>query len=235
VQIASKTISRTFQLDLDGLGGAAREVLEVFAALESDTLGVYSPYDPDALLDEPDDEGDIRLRSRATQPAKISDWVACACQQIRFAQEWDTSTDRKFRTEHTHAWYSNNLARTLIVWDGLSPPVGPCGVTGEIVLTEPIMGLFAARHLDAFRFTVAHELTHVFDALAWVVPAFQDWEAFCTNINPLGRGADQIVIDDVLHSETLDDYGGEKELWMIERYWPGHAKRWFDAYNAHLR
>jgi len=35
--------------------------------------------------------------------------------------------------------------------------------------------------------------------------------------------------------DALDDYGGAGELAMIERYWPDHAKRWFDAVGHYSR
>jgi hypothetical protein len=37
------------------------------------------------------------------------------------------------------------------------------------------------------------------------------------------------------HWYALDDYGSTKELEIVERYWPGHSKQWFEAFRGLTR
>jgi hypothetical protein len=198
------------------------------------SVGVLDPRDPDAVHVAFDADGAQVANAHATRRVKVADWFACACQCIRTEDESDAVTQRPWRTENTLAWYSNNLTRALLL-DGLSPPVGPCGVTGEIVLTFEVESMLRRGEFDPARYVIAHEIAHVLDALSWVVPAAQYWDAFCENVNPLGLDAEDLIQDHWMLCATLDDYGAAGELAAIERYWPGHARAWFDAFNTRYR
>src|SRR5207248_10152404 len=51
---------------------------------------------------------------------------------------------------------------------------------------------------------VAHELTHALDFMQWVVPAFQDWDAFCQHANEFGSTAAEILEHLEHPATTLD-------------------------------
>jgi hypothetical protein len=124
---------------------------------------VYDPHDREALTPVFEDGARV-VGAGARREVAIADCFALACRRIRVEDESDTPTARTFRTDNTLAWYANNLARSLLVWDGMNHPVGPCGVTGEIVLTFEVEAMLRRGEVDAVRYVIAHEVTHVLDA-----------------------------------------------------------------------
>ena len=228
-------ITRTLTLDLGGLLHCRHAVEEVFAALTPKTIDVRRPDDPCAISVLYAQKEGGQAGAGAARRVEVGDWFACVCQRIRREDESDVGSSRPFRTPETVAWYTNNFAPTLLLWDGMARPVGPAGVSAEIVLTTDAEKKLLDGDADAFRWVVAHELTHALDFMQWVVPAFQDWDAFCQHANAFGSTADDIIEHLWHHATVLDDYGSDNELAMIERYWPGHARTWFDAYRNRTR
>jgi hypothetical protein len=232
VKFKSRALLRKFELHLDRLG-LCRDLVEgVFDCLASKTIRVHSPHDSGDPESESAEEGPGASRPRHPRRVNIADWFACACQRIRLEDESGRDQKRPGRTAATLAWYANNFDQTLLPVDSSLVPIGPCGVEGEIVLTRTSLSLLQRGEIDAFRFVVAHEVTHALDALTWVVPAFQDWDHFRESVDYLLSGPDDIR--EILHQQwhATDDYGSPKELEMVERYWPGHAKQWLEAFRG---
>jgi len=102
---------------------------------------------------------------------------------------------------------------------------------GEIVLNEE----FFTSDNDNLRFVLAHELTHVFDALRLLVPALRNWRAFWNIF--LNDGVRCEMASTVLNYQGLfvDDYGSKNELYTVQQFWPSHADKWFKATRGEVQ
>ena len=237
-----RAVKRTLEVDLSWLEPFTPAVLEVFECMEKDTIDVFRPDDEDAFAMLRDDAGIVDLRAKANLSVSIPDWFCVACQRIRRENEEDVG--REGRHETTVAWYASNAAETLLGLlrhlgtTSLTEPVGPAGCTGEVVLTDHAERLLcsgAPSDRDSFRFIVAHELVHVFEAMRVIVPAFMDWDTYWEKA--LHEGCCTDIPREMLHigNNVLDDYGSDNELAMIEEYWPSRARQWFEAFRGGIK
>lgn len=108
-------------------------------------------------------------------------------------------------------------------------PVGPSAFVGKIILNKQ------CPHMNSeysFKCIVAHELTHCFDTMRFLVPAVMNWRICWQHILKNGTASD--VAQSMFHDTSLfvDDYGGQNELAMLRHYWPSNAKKWFNALRA---
>jgi hypothetical protein len=226
VKFTKQELRREFTLDLSGLGAVAPLVRGVLEGIEKQTIEVYHPDDEDAFLEADDGDGSQELHGRATLPVSIPEWLCVACQRIRLADEGDAL--RRDAPSEVLAWYSSNVAKVLFPHSSLQKPIGPAGLDAEIVLRDGAIGLLPGSP-DGFKFVVAHELAHAFDAMKVAVPAAMDWDVFWERALRRGLVNEQACWVKSLHKYFLDDYGSESELAVVEEYWPSHAKRWFEA------
>lgn len=84
------------------------------------------------------------------------------------------------------------------------------------------------------KFVIAHELTHVFDMVRLLVPAFKNWRKFWRNVLEEGLRCEDAARFYALHGTFVDDYGSENELAMVMQYWPSRAEEWFAACKGNL-
>ena len=232
MNLETKTLERTFRLDLAPNPQLLLLVPQVIERIENDELGVYRPDDEDAF-EIVIDNGTIRVHERATLNVSIREWLCVACQIIRFdsCEEEDSPRD----SSGTLAWYQNNAMQVLIPPNTEHRPQGPAALTGEIVLTNSIQQWFCSptdQDVGRFCFVLAHELVHVFEAMRVIVPAVMDWETFWEKALQRGTVCEAACEVGLLHLAALDDYGNENELLMIERYWPSLAQNWHDAFRG---
>ena len=84
----------------------------------------------------------------------------------------------------------------------------------------------------AFVLSVAHELIHVFDAMRFVVPAFQNWDQFWKIALREGSFCDVAIglLED--KRRFLDNYGSDHEKEMIAHFWPSKVEEWFAAMHG---
>lgn len=78
----------------------------------------------------------------------------------------------------------------------------------------------------------AHELTHVFNLVKVVVPAFMDWKNFWKICLDQGFVNDLVGSDLSFCDEILDRYATDSELKSVQAYWPSKAGVWFDVFNG---
>ena len=227
--IRGRTLTRQFSLEVSGPPPLEQIVLDVLAKLERTKTGVYSSDDDRAF--GPGDDG--HGQSGSTREVKILDWLSTACQVIRIE---GVEESRHFNVSNqTVAWYRQNADETLFVSFAEHRPPGPAAFVGEVVLTQshalPLLFARDQRSHDALRFVLAHELVHVFEMLPFIVPAFENWDAFWNVALGSGCDSDEARRLRSVHAITLDDYGGDGELKAIEEYWPTCAKTWFNAFR----
>ncbi|NLF68733.1 MAG: hypothetical protein GX575_06715 [Candidatus Anammoximicrobium sp.] len=233
-----RAVKRTLEVDLTWLEPLTPAVLEVFECMEKDTIDVFRPDDEDAFAVVRDDAGGWDIRAKANLSVSIPDWFCVACQRIRRENEEDQGLNQR-----AIAWYKRNAAESLFGLShqgvtSLMQPVGPAGCTGEIVFTDRVEQLLcsgAPSDRDRFRFIVAHELVHVFDAMRVIVPAFMDWDTYWEKALHDGCCTDRPV--EILQrcSEGLDQYGSDIELGLIEEYWPSKSRQWFEAFRGGIK
>lgn len=229
MDIPSKSITRTFSLDIDFgcyeiLTKLAKRVVE---SIENPEVLVYAPDDDGALFSEIVDNEEI-VGAGANVPINAIEWLPVACQSIGLDLQ---STD-------THlAHYAYSLRGSVFPTETVTVPAGPAGFCGEIRITSRGFDRVVeiptpSQRADAFCFIIAHELVHVFDTMKLIVPAFMDWDAFWNG--PLCRGAN--VEDGVwghhFDGMVLDQYGTQAELDGISQFWPSQAATWFGAFHS---
>lgn len=135
------------------------------------------------------------------------------------------------RTERLNDWLRGCLADAHCSILGVIPP-GPTAFYGEIVLRSEKFHFNeqTASITDKLSFTIAHELTHVFDMLRILVPAIRDWPTFWEEALQEGTSCDNARLLHQYDSRFVDNYGSENELAMIAQYWPTRAEKWFKAF-----
>ena len=236
--LGKKTKQRTFRLinaiDTDTSPpywpGPYQAVNEVIRSIENDTLMVVNYEDDDALDAVVDDAGVEVLDHSCVVPVSIREWLPLGCQIIRFGNPGP---------EGVTACYQNNAYAVLFAYGDMPFedlwPLGPDAFLGEVLIRREKrwtnVGPDWAKHEDAFKFVVAHELTHVFDMLRLLVPAFRNWPAFWKHVlhsGTLTRGVMSLYND---MSLFVDDYGGENERGIVSQYWPSQADKWFSAFR----
>jgi len=228
----SKTVTRRFKVEVTVPGPLEALVFDVLDQIELDQIPVFRPDDADAFVQgrgveyETDDgvEGEMLIGQSADATASIREWLCVACQYIDFADEAEESD------EQTLAIYRHNLSQVVLPLHGEGVmPEGPHAFVGGITLFGSTLRFARPNGQDAFRFIVAHELTHAFHALQILVPAMRDWETFwrialdegCRN-----EAASQLYD---FHAAALDEYRQENELLSVQQFWPSKASQWFDA------
>jgi len=82
---------------------------------------------------------------------------------------------------------------------------------------------------DAFRYILAHELVHVFDAMRYLVPACMDWQRFYDTVLAEGCADDDFIGQWECFNHVTDQYGQPAERERIREYWPSVEERWFEA------
>lgn len=207
-----------------------RVVADVLNALETDEIQVLQGY-KDSLKQVFSSAAEIHLQKARTQPASIRRWLTTGCQVIR----WDvgeefTDNDRK---RGRIALYTTNAAEVLFPEGAGHRPVGPSAFLGSIIIDQqffpPEMDEVG---LNRLKCVIAHELTHVFDTLKYLVPAFVNWRKCWNDLLEAEGGVDPWREFHWAQGCFLDDYGTQNELSMIERYWPAEARVWFEAFRG---
>ncbi len=223
----TKRLIRKFRLTVDVPRHQAL-VEEVLSSLENDRLRVFRPDDPHALDWQYDNQGSLVMSKLATLPISIREWLCVGCQLI-------ATTNGLARVSvgaNTLAVYRNNACQCLFPL-GPHTPAGPAAFWGEILLTPQCLPRRSTpRAVDAFKFVVAHELSHAFDVLRILVPAVMDWEAFWKI--PLGEGGNRDKAASLCDDKSLMDDGcaTRQELSAVKQYWPSQARKWFNAFNT---
>ena len=240
MNLASKAIHRQFEFCVDGLPdlmpdrfGRLRELVEsVIDGIEQPEVLVPNPADDDAFSME-DPDGALRLWRNATNPVNVHEWLGVVCQKLKFAYEVAEKEDAV-------GSYCTNVVGTILparerAVSGLSLP-GPAGFCGEITVYRRGIELYERERAtsvesaeDLVSFIIAHELTHAFDMMKLVVPAFQNWEAFWENALGMGDAHDAAVLHHRVAADFLDDYETFNELASVQQYWPTKAEKWFKA------
>jgi hypothetical protein len=209
--------------------GPHQWINEVLESIERDEILVFDSKDTSALARVCNEKGEELVEAKATMLVKISDWLAVACQSVR----WETELDQ-FKNEDALASYKNN--GTQVLWPlNLSnkQPSGPSAFVGEIILRRSTWprGDLKATTENSFKMTFAHELVHVFDWMKFIVPAYIDWPRFWKNIAEEGRCCRliQSKLRDI--SIFIDDYGHQNEKRSIRYYWPSQVNKWWRAFQ----
>jgi hypothetical protein len=228
-------VKRKFEVDLTRLGWLEPVVAEVLDQMEKQTVRVYRPDDEAAFCMLLEGDGASVLHERATLSVNIPEWLCVACQRIRLGYAEDSPPETV--PSGAAGWYDHNARRVLFPSDCLQEPVGPAGLDAEIVLLgETLEHLARCRNgWDQVRFVVAHELVHVFEAMRFFVPAVMNWKVFWDKALHCGTLLDVVFKMLSLHHRFLDDYGSQRELAMLEEYWPSRAGRWFQALRGSQR
>ena len=228
MKIKSKILRRKFSLRIELPPPHDKWAHDVVDSIERDELMVIDPADEGAFRLS---EGEI-LGERAKIPISISEWLCVGCQVIRLHEESDSGMEGNV-LGHS----ANNLPAVL--WgSSMAMPAGPAAYFGEIVIRNPSSvkedqsKFFTSP--DAFRFLIAHELVHVFDAMRVLVPACMDWEAFWMNASHEGFMREEILEQYTWNAMSLDQYGDAGELNAVQQFWPSHAEKWFLAMRGHL-
>lgn len=230
---SSKVLSRRFKLQIACHHPAAPIWVEqVINEIENDTLCVFDPTDESALDEVTNENGEILLLAKAKFPVSIKEWLPVGCQCIRWAHEYDyTEEDKKY--EKIFGWYYNNAYQVLWPADCEYDPQGPSVFLGEIVLAEAVKqrlwGDCSGQTENWFKFIIAHELVHVFDAMRFIVPAVMNWRKFYRDVLHDGSRNDILFSKLKFTSCFVDSYGQENERAMVEQYWPSQVDKWFKA------
>lgn len=225
--IGNKVCERTFRLEVE-VPFVTDWVWETIEAIETTTLKVFDPSDPNVSVIDYDEEGAQVLDGGATLPVDIHEWLAVGCQHI------GTLTPKD---EDTIARYSYNAHQVLMPFGTISTPAGPAAFVGRIDVAPRFIRRVIGSHdkqaaHDAFCFVIAHELVHVFDMMQFVVPAVMNWESFWVNVLKEGSISDSCLglFNDLGH--VLDRYETELELARVKTFWGTRADTWFEARKA---
>lgn len=218
--LGPKAFSRDFELQI-AIPPFNDIPLNIIGGIERDELLVFDAGDEDAFCDDKD------IIQRAKTPVSIREWLCIGCQSIRWSE------GDEFKDPQKWAVYAQNAHDVIFPLDAKDTPPGPADFYGAIVLNKDnFSGEMDTSIEDKRSFVIAHELTHVFDMLRILIPAFQDWPTFWERALQDGDacGAARYV----QHGQSLfvDAYGTESELKSIEQYWPTNAKRWFEAFRC---
>jgi len=202
-------------------------VWDVIHSIENDMLLVFDPEDEDALTQETNAKGEWLVNKRTTMRISIREWL-CVGVQLIGEVAGDPEATRKDK-ENVLAYYRHNASTCLYPPDGSTPP-GPVAFSGQIRLwPEAFPKDNSAKSLDSFRFIIAHELVHVFDAMRLLVPAVMNWRKVWTSILGQGTRCDLASSHYEANTGFLDAYATENELRSVAAYWPSRAKKWFNA------
>lgn len=223
MRLIARELARTFELTL-GCASLDRLIEQVVDQIENDELGVFRPDDEDAFLEEVDESGALLVWARADLKISIREWLSVGCQLFRFKGLGEPPTDPPNKI--APACYKNNAHTALFPPYGEYQPLGPAAFLGEIILCRELEGDPARAN-----FIVAHELTHVFDAMRFVVPAFMDWDTYRDKALQGGTACEDLQYLWDAASRIVDDYGTLNELEAVRLYWPTQAEIWFRAFR----
>lgn len=204
-------------------------VIDLLNQIENDRLKVFDGNYFHAL-DKIMSGDTISLKSCATKEISIRRWFSLGCQVIR----WDIrdEIDKTGRPEEVKACYTTNLPQVMFPLGVSHFPVGPTAFMGEIWVNRDQFQLHDTEEAkNRLRFVLAHEFTHVIDALRFLVPALRNWPGFWRNFLQQGEQCENANRLLRYHSVFVDNYGSENELSAIERYWPPKAAVWFKAFR----
>jgi hypothetical protein len=194
-------------------------VEEVLDSIEQDTLYVFQPDDESAFACAVDEDNIEVLNKRATLPVSIREWLCVGCQLIEM---------KCCPHEDVLATYNSNLFESILAYE--DTPLGPACFWGKIGLCKGrIWKDYDDVEHDAFRFTVAHELIHVFDTLRLIVPAFMDWKTFWRKALHDGESCDLAWNMFNATAGFVDRYETELEKASVAEYWPSKVEEWFRA------
>jgi len=204
-------------------------VLDVLNSMEFDRLMVFDENKRGVLAETCDAVGPLDLYVGATKPASIRHWLPAGCQVIR----WDIpgEIDAVNRKRGVMALYRQNAADVMFPVDVRHLPPGPSAFLGEIVFNQELLRNLNqnAAVKNMLRFVLAHELTHVFDVLRFLIPALKNWRRFWRNVLDEGEHCNHLACIRGLQGVFVDDYGSKNELEIVKKYWPSRADKWFQA------
>ena len=229
-----KTYMRAFETQID-LEIYTRYAEQVISMIERDTINVFRPDDESAAAEVHDEHGNYLMDAGATVPASIREWLPVVCQFIRWGDQFDRETYGGGKDDHAIAYYRSNACDVL--WPVYRfDAAGPGALVAGIVLRQDqmtdILRNFDAAACDRLRFILAHELTHAFHAMRFVVPASTDWPTFWDKVLREGTNCDLLCSKEGFRTGVLDHYGSELELGEIMEFWPSYGKTWFDAWHS---
>jgi hypothetical protein len=223
-------ITRVFDLQVK-IPPHNKVVIEVLNAIENDQIMVFDERRQGQLNKSVNGSEDINLNSMMTRPVSIRKWLTAGCQVIRWDEGDEINSDK--REQGVLGWYTNNT-RQVLCPPGISHiPAGPGAIVGEIVLNRDKFQLISGEvALNQLKCVIAHELTHVFDALKLIVPAFINWRKCWKNVLEDGDACDDAQVLQGWQAVFPDNYGSTNELLTLKDYWPTHASVWFEALRS---
>lgn len=202
-------------------------VLEVLNSLETDRLMTLNEK-REGVLDSLHDAGPLNLSGLTTQPASIRDWLSAGCQVIRWDVGGELVDDE--RKKGVMAMYRHNAAQVIFPAGVSLRPPGPAAYVGEIIVNAAYFPPEEVTAMPArLQFVLAHELTHVFDALRLLIPALKNWPMFWRNVLAEGDRSEDAALFWQYQAIFVDNYGSTSELEMVKAYWPSKAEEWFSA------
>lgn len=201
--------------------------LEVLNSLENDRLMVLD-VNKKGILSAMFDNNIIDLSSVCTKCVSIRKWLALGCQVIRWDLPEEIGADERGRG--VLGFYKTNAGDVIYPVGGYHCPMGPAAFIGEMVInSEYFRPSEPNSKAQSLKFVIAHELTHVFDAMRILVPAFKNWGRFWRNVLQEGMLNENLRLYCRYQGTFVDDYGSANELEIVRTYWPSKADEWFAA------
>ena len=213
----SKEYTRSFELNLEYVGRNAHAAQQVIDLIEVSEIKIFRPDFQDFTINE-------NILAGASVSVSLKEWLPVICQCVywfRLAKDDDPDTV---------AQYQCNLSPALIPPNGQEmPPVGPAAFYAFIGPSKENQE-FICQDGKVFAHTLAHELTHAFRHMPFVIPAFLDWPTY----KETTEFSSDIYLDAVETTQKfVDSYGEANELAEVQEFWPDDlAEEWFNAFQV---